>query len=74
MTQFSVPTTSEAVSGIRKDEMCNTSGLTAPSNLNTCPMFYGWIFTVPTILLWYTGPVSLGLDPKDPATLGLKAC
>ena len=27
-----------------------------------------------TILLWYTGPPSLGLDPKDLAILGLKAC
>ena len=38
MTQFSVPTTSGTVSGIRKGEMYNTSGLTAPSGLNTCSM------------------------------------
>ena len=29
---------------------------------------------MPTILLWYTGPPSLGLDLKDPAILGLEAC
>ena len=27
-----------------------------------------------TIYLWYTGFPSFGLDPKDPAILGLKAC
>ena len=32
-----------------------------------------WIFNVPTILLWYTAPPTLGLDPKDPATLWLEA-
>ena len=32
-----------------------------------------WNFNVPTILLWYTGPSSLGVDPKNPTILGLKA-
>ena len=75
MTQFSVPTTSGTVSVIRRDAKRNTSGLTAPGSLNTCPMCEGqrWIFNVPTMLLWYTRPPSLGLDPKDPAILGLKA-
>ena len=76
VTQFSKPTTSGTVSVIRRDAKRNTSGLTAPGSLNTCPMCEGqrWIFNVPTILLWYTGPPSLGLDPKDPAILGLEAC
>ena len=39
-----------------------------PNMGNTAlPMCEGqrWIFNVPTILLWYTGPPSLGLVPKD---------
>ena len=45
--------------------------LTAPGS----PMCDGqrWILNVPTILLWYTRTPGLGLDPKDPAILGLKA-
>ena len=76
VTQFSVPTTSGTVSVIRRDAKRNTSGLTAPGSLNTCPMCEGQrrIFNVPTILLWYTGPPSLCLDPKDPEILGLQAC
>ena len=76
VTQFSVPITSTTVSVIRRDAKRNTSGLTAPGSLNTGPMCEGqrWIFNVPTMLLWYTGLPSLGLDPKDPAILGLKAC
>ena len=30
-----------AVSVIRRDALCNTSGLTAPGSLNTCPMCKG---------------------------------
>ena len=69
VTPFSAPFTSGTVSVIRRDALCNTSGLTAPGRLNTCPMCEGqrWIFNVSMILLWYTGPPSLGLDPKDPA-------
>ena len=29
---------------------------------------------MPTVLLWYTERSILGLDLKDPAILGLKAC
>ena len=65
MTQFSVPTTSGTVSVIRRNAKRNTSGLTA--------MWEGqrWILNVPTILLWYTEPPSLGLRPKlkNPAIL-----
>ena len=70
VTRCSVPTTSGTVSVIQRD-----AKLTAPGSLTTCQMCEGqrWIFNVPTILLWYTGPPSLGLDPKDPAILGLKA-
>ena len=74
---FSVPTTSGTISVIRRNALCNTSGLTATGSLNTCPMReeQRWIFYVHTILLWYTQPPSLGLDPKDPAIfLGLEAC
>ena len=70
VTPFSVPTTFGTVSVTQKDALCNTSRLTAPGSLSTCPMCEGWIINVPTILLWYT---SLGLDPKGPAILGLKA-
>ena len=53
VTPFSVSTTSRTVSVIRRDALCNTSGLTAPGSLNTCPMCkcQRWIFT---ILLWHT--------------------
>ena len=74
---FSVPTISGTVSVIRRDALRNTSGLTAPDSINTCPLCEGqrWIFNVPTILVWYTwGPPSLRLDPKNSAILGLKAC
>ena len=39
-------------------------------------MFEGqrWILNMPKILVWYTGPPSLGLDPKDPAISELEAC
>ena len=76
VSQFSVPTTSGTVSVIQRDALCNKSRLTTPDSLNTCPMCeeQRWIFNVPSILLWYTGPPSLGLDLKDPAILGLKAC
>ena len=76
VTRFSLPTTSGTVSVIRRDAKRNTLGLTAPGSLNTCPMCekQRWVFNVPTMLLRYTGPPSLGLDPKDPAILGLKAC
>ena len=75
LTQIPVPTTTQTVSVIRRDAKHNTSRLTAPGSLNTCSMCEGqrWIFNGPAILLWYTGPPSLGLDPKDPAILGLKA-
>ena len=75
-TPFSVPTISETISVIRKDAKRNTSGLTAPGSLNTCPMCEGqrWIFKVPTILLWYRRPPSLGLNPNDLEFLKLKAC
>ena len=48
VTQFSVPTTSGTVSVIQRDAMRNTSELTAPGSLNTCPMCEGqrWIFNV----------------------------
>ena len=75
--RFSVPTTSGTVSVIQRDAKRNTSGLTAPGSLTTCPMCEGqrWLFNVLTILLlWYTEPPSLGHDLKDPAILGLKAC
>ena len=76
VTQFSVSTTSGTVSVMQGDVLCNSSGLTAPGSLNTYPMFekQWWMFNLPTILLWYTGPPSLGLDPKDPAVLRLEAC
>ena len=77
VTRFSVPTTSETFSVIWRDAKCNTSRLTAPGSLNTCLMCeeQRWIFNEPTISLWYTGPPPcLGLDPKDPEILGLKAC
>ena len=76
VTQFSVPTTSETVSVIRKDAKLNTSELTTPGSLNTSPMRDGqrWNFNVFTILLWNTGPPCLSLDPKAPAILRLKAC
>ena len=47
--------------------MCSTCELTAPGSLNTCPMREGqeWIFNVPMILLRYTEPSSLGLDPTQ---------
>ena len=52
------------------------SGLTALGTLDTCPMCNGhrWIFNVFMILLFYTRPPSLGLDPRDPAIIGLEAC
>ena len=67
VTQFSVPATSETASVIGRDALCNTTRLTAPGSINTCSMCEGqrWIFNVPTILLWYTDPPSLGLDAKD---------
>ena len=37
VTQFSVPTTSGTASVIWRNALCNTSGLTAPGSLNTCP-------------------------------------
>ena len=72
MTPFSVPITSGTVSVICRYALCNTSKLTAPGTLNTFSMCEGqrWIFNVLTILLWYTGLPSLGLDPKDPAVRG----
>ena len=68
ITQFSVITAPGTVSVIRRDALFDTSGLTAPGSLNTCPMCtrQRWIFNVPTILLWYTVHLNLGLDPKDP--------
>ena len=74
MTQFLVPTTSGTVSVIWRDAKRNTSGLTAPGSFNTCPMCEGQrlIFNMPIMLLWYTGPSSLGLNSKDSAILGLK--
>ena len=76
VTQFSIPATSGTVSVIWRDAKRNTSRLTAPGGLNTCPMCEGQrsIFNEPTMLLWYIGPPCLGLDPKDPAILGLQAC
>ena len=38
VTQSSVSTISGTVSVIRRDAKSNTSGLTAPGSLNTCPM------------------------------------
>ena len=76
VTSWSVPATSKTVSVIQRKTKCNASELTAPGSLNTCPMCEGqrWIFKVPIILWWYTWPPSLGLDPRDPKLLGLKAC
>ena len=37
VTRFSVPTTSGTVSVIQSNALCNTSVLTAPDSLNTCP-------------------------------------
>ena len=76
VTSFLVPTTSETVSVIRRDAERNTSRLIAPGSLNTCPMCEGQrrIFNVHMILLWYTGPPSLDLDPRSPAILWLKTC
>ena len=70
MTQLSVPTTSGTVSVIQRDARCNTSRLTAPGSLNTCLMRerHRWYYCGTSL-----GP-SLGLDPKDPANFGLKAC
>ena len=74
LTPFSVPTTSVTVCVIQRDPLCNTSGLTAPGSINTCPMCEGQRgnFNVPVILLWYTGPPHVGLDPKKPAVLELR--
>ena len=60
VSQYSVSTTSGAVSVIRRDAKRNTSGLTAAGSLNTCPICEGqrWIFNVLTILFWYTKPPS----------------
>ena len=41
VTQFSVPATSETVSLIRRDALCNTTRLTAPGSINTCSMCEG---------------------------------
>ena len=41
VTRFSVLTTFGTVSVIRRDAKRNTSGLTAPGSLNTCPMCEG---------------------------------
>ena len=67
--RFSVSTTPGTVSVIRRVALCNTPGLSAPGSFNTSPVFKGqtWIFNIPTILLWYTEPPSLGLDVKNPA-------
>ena len=73
---FSVLNTSGTVRVIRRNVLSNTSGATAPDSLNTCPKCerQRWIFTKPTIFIWYTGLPKLGLDPKDIAILGSKAC
>ena len=75
VTQFSVPTNSVTVSVIQRDALRNTSWLTATGSLNTWTMCEGQslIFNVPTIWLWYAGPLSLGLDPKDSAILRLQS-
>ena len=64
VTQFLVPNTSKTVSVIR--EMYSA---TAPGSLNICSMceMQMYIFNVPTIILWCTGPLSLGLNLKDSA-------
>ena len=73
LARLLVPTTSGTVSVIQKD---GKRRLTAPGSFNTCPMYEGQrcILSASTMLLWYTGPPSLGLDPKDSEILGLKAC
>ena len=60
VSQYSVSTTSGAVSVIRRDAKRNTSRLTTPGSLNTWLMCEGqrWIFNVLTILFWYTGSPS----------------
>ena len=75
LTPFSVPTISRLVNVNRKGIKQKMSGQTVPGSLNACPMCkrQRWIFNVPMILLWYTGPPSLGLARKDPAILELKA-
>ena len=76
VTQFSVPTTSGNCQC--NPERCKEQHIRADSTRQpyAYPMCEGqrWILNVPTILLWYTEPPSLGLDLKNPATLGLEAC
>ena len=76
VTQFSIPTTSGTASVIRRNLKRNTSGLTAPGSLTLAPCVKGrgGFLTCPTVIQWYPGPPSLGLDPKDPAILRLEAC
>ena len=74
VNQFSALTTSGTVSAIRRNAKRNTPRLTAPGSLNTSPMCEGqrWIFNVPTVLLWYTGPESLGLVFERPSNFRVK--
>ena len=51
VSPFSASSTSGTVSLIRRDALSNTSGLTAPGSLNTCPMYEGQRCTM---LLWYS--------------------
>ena len=59
---------------IRSDVLCNTSGLTAPGSLNTCPMCeeQRWIFNICTIVRGTMG-LQFRSRLKKLSNLGLKA-